>query len=44
MDNVVFIVGYDVDVAQEDEETYARLAEVTQEPARTVVERLGTAP
>ncbi|MFF8712874.1 hypothetical protein ACF07T_15790 [Streptomyces sp. NPDC015184] len=44
MTNVVFTVGHDADAAQEDEETYARLAEVTQEPAHIVVERLGAAP
>ncbi|MFF1647631.1 NACHT domain-containing protein [Streptomyces sp. NPDC058240] len=41
VDNVVFTVSYDVNVAQEDDETYGRLARVTQELARTVVERLG---
>ncbi|MEV4943499.1 NACHT domain-containing protein [Streptomyces zaomyceticus] len=42
VDNLVFTVSYDVNVAQEDDETYARLAGVTQQLARTVVTRLGT--
>lgn len=39
--NVVFTVSYDVNVAREDTQTYARLAGITQDLARSVVAKLG---
>ncbi|MBT2450986.1 NACHT domain-containing protein [Streptomyces sp. ISL-43] len=41
VDNVVFTVGYDVNVAREDDRTYGRLAAITQDLARIVVAKLG---